>query len=162
MIITRTEAIVLSSFVKMLNLDDTEAATLTERALAEFGKSVKKQEQRNRYLRRYLSLKFSCYTNQYIKTFLKKQFDIELEITGVQVELYICPCCGYKTLEKKSEYFICAVCFWEDDGTTEDGKYSNVNRMTLNDAKTNFLKLGAVTESSLEFLDVDRFIQYDK
>jgi len=67
MIITRTEAIVLSSFVKMLKLDDTEAATLTERALAEFGKSVKKQEQRNRYLRRYLSLKFSCYTNQYLK-----------------------------------------------------------------------------------------------
>lgn len=28
---------------------------------------------------------------------------------------YKCLCCGYRTLDSRSEYDICQVCFWEDD-----------------------------------------------
>jgi hypothetical protein len=29
---------------------------------------------------------------------------------------YSCPCCGFKTLEERGGFVICAVCYWEDDG----------------------------------------------
>jgi len=35
------------------------------------------------------------------------------------MEKYSCPCCRYKTLECRSGYEICQVCFWEDDGQDE-------------------------------------------
>jgi hypothetical protein len=30
-----------------------------------------------------------------------------------------CACCGYPTLEKRGEFEICKLCWWEDDGQTD-------------------------------------------
>jgi len=40
-----------------------------------------------------------------------------LEQKGVK---YRCPCCGYKTLNERGGYDICAVCDWEDDGQDDE------------------------------------------
>jgi len=57
---------------------------------------------------------------------------------------YICPCCGYPTLDSEGEYDICIICNWEDDGQGDhnvdkvlggsNGKYS------LTHARENFKK----------------------
>ena len=44
----------------------------------------------------------------------------------MNIELYTCPCCGYKTLEECSPgtFEICPICFWEDDNVQfEDPLY---------------------------------------
>jgi len=66
-------------------------------------------------------------------------------VEGDFEELVACPCCGYRNLGARGEYEICRVCFWEDDGTTEAGRFSGPNHMTLNDARQNFRSIGAVT-----------------
>ena len=54
-----------------------------------------------------------------------------------------CPCCGYPTLTRRSEYEVCELCNWEDDGQSDvdadevpggpNGNYS------LTEARQNFL-----------------------
>jgi hypothetical protein len=159
MIITRTEAIILSSFIKMMQLDAAELKHLTESALAEFQKEVEKEEQKNKYVRKYIEYKFSRYRNEYLRIFLHNNLHFYFDIKGAEPKLHKCPCCGYYTLEKISEYFICAVCFWEDDGSLGTN-YSSVNRMTMEQAKINFSIFKAVNEGSLTSLDKDRFLQF--
>ncbi len=70
-----------------------------------------------------------------------------LEITeGLHTKLETCPCCGFKTIEKRFEFEICLVCWWEDDGQdneTADGYGSGANGgITLTQGRYNFLKYG--------------------
>lgn len=64
------------------------------------------------------------------------------------VNKYRCVCCGYKTLEHDEAlyYEICPVCFWENDPIqNENPDYrGGANRISLNQAKTNYTKYGAV------------------
>ena len=61
-----------------------------------------------------------------------------------------CPCCGYLTISEKppGTFEICPVCKWEDD----DVQFNNhsftggANRVSLNQAKENFKKFGAIEE----------------
>ena len=57
-----------------------------------------------------------------------------------------CPCCGHATLTTRSEYEICPVCFWEDDGTgAEDAtRRSGPNHLSLAEAQRTFAQIGAV------------------
>lgn len=60
----------------------------------------------------------------------------------LQSDLFRCPCCGLPTLEERSVWDICQVCWWEDDGQDDssadevwggpNGKYS------LSAARSNF------------------------
>lgn len=56
-----------------------------------------------------------------------------------------CPCCDYVTLPERGSYLICAVCFWEDDGTNLENqeKVSGPNHISLIFARSNFTKYGA-------------------
>ncbi len=57
---------------------------------------------------------------------------------------YICPCCGYKTLEEEppGTFDTCPVCFWEDDFVQYDNPdyEGGANCVSLNQAKENFKK----------------------
>ena len=60
------------------------------------------------------------------------------------LEKYKCPCCGYYTLDYEGMYDICPVCFWEDSNEVEDlNKYDDCNKMSLNEARKNYLEFGA-------------------
>lgn len=67
-------------------------------------------------------------------------------VIGNAEVLLACPCCGYQTLDRRGEYDICAVCFWEDDGNMDPERYSSVNHMTLKVARETFLRLGVSCE----------------
>jgi len=56
-----------------------------------------------------------------------------------------CPCCAYITLDEVAGWEICPVCFWEDDGHSDDtaGEPSGPNDgLSLTAARDNFAKVG--------------------
>ena len=80
-----------------------------------------------------------------INEFLSQQTGIEIT-TGVPDDLESCPCCGFKTLEKRDDFEICMICWWEDDGTDNNvgDKYgigpNDVADLTV--ARFNYLEFG--------------------
>lgn len=63
---------------------------------------------------------------------------------------YKCPCCGNFTFNKEpcGDYDICPVCFWEDDSAaiSDEDFEGGANKVSLKQAKVNYLKYGAVEE----------------
>lgn len=60
---------------------------------------------------------------------------------------YVCPCCGYKTLDQEppGTYLACPICFWEDAGVQHDDPdyEGGANTVSLRQARKNFLEFGA-------------------
>jgi hypothetical protein len=164
MTISRSEAITLCSFYKMLYLDKEQFKDELESVLAELEveEEAVSEEGKTTHLRAYLAGRFERYSNSYLEIFLRRYLNLPLNIIGAPPLLYPCPCCGYKTLEDIGQYFICPVCFWEDDGSRNVEKMSVVNRMILGEAQKNFIAFKAMGEGSLRFLDEDRFLQFEK
>lgn len=66
--------------------------------------------------------------------------------------LIACPCCGYATLDARGHYDICCICFWEDDGQDNDDADTyrgGPNRVSLSEARLNFLTFGATEHKDL-------------
>lgn len=65
-----------------------------------------------------------------------------------------CPCCGCKTLDERTAFEICAVCFWEDDGQDDanaDECCCGPNgSLSLREARANYLQFGACEVSMIE------------
>lgn len=66
---------------------------------------------------------------------------------------YPCPCCGYLTMDgpERGTFDICPVCRWEDDPVQfEDPDFpGGANRVSLNQARANYLKFGASSEDRM-------------
>ncbi|MDO6450346.1 CPCC family cysteine-rich protein [Oceanobacillus profundus] len=69
---------------------------------------------------------------------------------------FICPCCGYKTLddEPPGTYAICEICFWEDDAVQyNDPDYEGgANTPSLREAQRNYIEFGACEKRCIEFV----------
>lgn len=67
---------------------------------------------------------------------------------------YPCPCCDYLTFEEEPSgtFEICPVCYWEDDNVqnNDPGYDGGANGVSLNKAKENFAKYGAVKEELIK------------
>lgn len=62
---------------------------------------------------------------------------------------HACPCCRFLTLPSRGWYEICPVCRWEDLGQDDhdaDEYRGGPNRVTLTEARRNFLEFGASDE----------------
>lgn len=70
-----------------------------------------------------------------------KQGIIQAPQPGV---MYVCPCCGYPTLQERGNYDICMLCDWEDDGQDDphaDAMWGDPDeRYSLAEARENFKK----------------------
>ncbi|MBK8255265.1 MAG: hypothetical protein IPK82_21715 [Polyangiaceae bacterium] len=97
-----------------------------------------------------LQHRFRGARNDYIRELLKELEGADTFISGAPERLVDCPCCGYLTLDRRGEYDICAVCFWEDDGSVDPVRYSSVNHMTLGEGREHFLRVGACEERLIE------------
>ena len=65
---------------------------------------------------------------------------------------YKCRCCGYYTLDNQGLYDICPVCFWEDNNEFDDpNEYDDCNKMTLNQARRNYLEFGACKKDMIKY-----------
>ena len=74
--------------------------------------------------------------------FLAKNISIvqskEIEVIGDEINQKVqCPCCYFYTLSSKSNYDVCAICYWEDDGSYEE-QYSAANHNSLSVYRKNF------------------------
>lgn len=101
-------------------------------------------------------------TNTYLANFMSNTLSSSILVEGEADVLEACPCCGYRTLTESGEYFVCKVCFWEDDSSFMPDDYSTANRMTLGEAQNNFANHGTVYASPNRKLDPDRFLMYAK
>ena len=69
-----------------------------------------------------------------------------------------CPCCGYLTIPDDGTYpgsfFVCPVCLWEDDDIQYDNPdlRGGANKMSLNEAKSNFLEIGAKGPEAAQYV----------
>lgn len=97
-------------------------------------------------------------TNLYLQTKLKSiNPNFKDEIVGELERAGLCPCCEYYSIGygEAGLWDICSVCFWENGG---DGP----NHMTLEEAKLNFEKFGAIDERSLKYIDKEGIKKYAK
>lgn len=70
---------------------------------------------------------------------------------------YPCPCCNHITFPvppEKAIAYICPVCFWENDVFISDAdEASDENHgMTLNEARSNYKKIGACSSDLLRYV----------
>ena len=65
-----------------------------------------------------------------------------------------CPCCGCRTLDARCDFDICRVCFWEDDGQddhdAEEVRGGPNGSLSLQEARSNYLRFGACELSMIE------------
>ncbi|KAF2078770.1 CPCC family cysteine-rich protein [Flavobacterium sharifuzzamanii] len=88
-------------------------------------------------------------TNLYLQTKLKSiNPNFKDKIFGEVERAGLCPCCEYYSIDYGEDglWDICPVCFWENGG-------EGPNHMTLEQAKFNFEKFGAINKDSLGFVD---------
>jgi hypothetical protein len=62
-----------------------------------------------------------------------------------------CPCCCNFTLDAVAVYNICPVCFWEDDGTTNEHCFSP-NGINLDEGRMNYRKYGSSKEHDIPYV----------
>lgn len=106
----------------------------------------------------FLIFKLKYVTNLYLQTQLdlinpNAQHNVigEVEIAG------LCPCCDYYSIDYGEDGFwdICPVCFWENGG-------EGPNHMTLEQAKLNFIKFGAMNAKFVNVVDSEGKNKYKK
>ncbi len=162
----RSEALELLGYFSMLDLSIQERESILMDVFSEndeyesisnFGDPAY-----NLKIREYIKDKNKGVTNEYMATFLSKKIQKEVEVIGEQELLEPCPCCSYRTLEERGQYNICPVCFWEDDGSDSLERYSPANSMTLQDAKSNFLKWGVMDESFSDSKNKEALFMYPR
>lgn len=94
----------------------------------------------------YIAFDYRGATNDYLIRRLKHLGITPASITGRSMVMEACPCCGYRTLDERGHYDICAVCWWEDDGQdneTADQTWGGPNAgVSLSEARANFLTYG--------------------
>ena len=85
-------------------------------------------------------------SNGFLSEFYQTLTGERIEVVGEIQKLFACPCCGFKTLseiydvQQGTGYDICKYCQWEDDGTFELDKVSNVNGGSISFYRTHILE----------------------
>lgn len=159
--ISRHEATLLASFLKMMALSEEEKMKVFEDAKCDKGIEDESEIVDEIYLLRvFLQQRFGTYTNSYIEKFVLERGGWYITINSPDVALFSCPCCNYNTLDEIGDYDICRVCYWEDDGTSDINKHSGPNRMSLKEARLNFKQYGVIEMRFLHVVDPERMMQY--
>ena len=85
-----------------------------------------------------LTYKNSILSNKFLAKKLSLLLSKEINVYGDEINQKVkCPCCHFYTLSSKSNYDICPICHWEDDGSNEE-QYSAVNHNSLSEYRNIF------------------------
>jgi hypothetical protein len=164
--IDRSVALYCFAIEEIIKLSEEEAELIVdsdyydENGITIVYESLEDKHVQEFLLNYFLTVKSKGVSNEYLSDFLRNLFQTKVEVIGDEDNLLECLCCGYKTIEERGGYDICPVCFWEDDGSNDPERYSPPNHLTLGEAKLNFLKLGAISESFLDSVDKDGTKKY--
>ena len=65
-----------------------------------------------------------------------------------------CPCCGHRTLGELAAYEVCPICYWEDDGQSDEDadevRGGPNGDLSLSQARVNFKQFGASSKEHLK------------
>lgn len=99
-----------------------------------------------------LKADFIGVTNEYLSALISDYFGDYPLVTGILEDLFRCPCCEFKTLGERGQFFVCPVCRWEDVGEIEDlEKHISCNNMSLSEAKADFLSSYSTNEMTKRY-----------
>lgn len=157
--IMRKEAIILASYLALFSLSPEQRESKIKDALVEEDEPVNEEAELLSLLRQYLYTELEIVTNSYLQEVLAEN-GLDAVVVGKEPQLYACECCGYKTLERKGEYFICPVCFWEDDGNIDADTYSHANKMTLREARDSFERSRFSGQNAGRIFNTDRLQRF--
>jgi hypothetical protein len=97
-------------------------------------------------------------TNEYLADYLRTKLEVSVEaVEGNLPERLACPVCQYKTFVELGTWKTCPVCGWNSDPMQEALPDEPVgsNSLSLNDARRNFARLGAVSEAKQAEVELD-------
>lgn len=165
--IDRKEAIYFLTIYQLLNINSDRREEILIDYYSEndeFEKIIDFSDTKyDRDVIQYLTNNFIGVQNYYIANSIMNILSCTNVVVEGKVELLEkCPCCEYRTLEKRGHYFICPVCFWEDDGSDDLERYSPPNHEYLKNARINFLRVGAMSESLKGSIDPNSKEKYLK
>ena len=75
-----------------------------------------------------------------------------------------CPVCDYHTFEIVGDWDICPVCGWNSDPVQEamHDDPTGANGISLNEARQNYQKIGAINQATLADLDPEEKKKYPR
>ncbi|WP_185156091.1 CPCC family cysteine-rich protein [Fulvivirga kasyanovii] len=78
--------------------------------------------------------------------------------SGNPTKLESCPCCGMKTIEKRYDFEICTVCWWEDDGQDNENSDTILGGpnygLSLTKGRLNFLRHGIYDPERNDLIEI--------
>jgi len=111
----------------------------------------------------YLKEKYIGVKNQYLEKQLYEYLRIDnINIIGEIEDLEECKCCLFKSLLNKTNQ-ICPVCLWDNEGSDflkDSLAVSNINGLSLSEARENFKRIGVMSENMLDYLLEDNKEKY--
>lgn len=149
--LNRGKALLFLSMYKALQLTTEQRPDIIMDIVEEFDDNKIDSSDYTDAIINYYQITLTGVSNSYLEKKLLQITDNALLVVGAVEILRKCPCCNFKTLRTTGEYEICRVCYWEDDGIILEEQYSNVNRMSLKEAKQNFINK-ALNNPSIELL----------
>lgn len=94
-------------------------------------------------------------TNEWLASRLPEYGDDKTQVVGTVELLEPCPCCSYRTLHEREQYYICPVCFWEDDGSDELERHSGPNHKSLTNGRSLFTETGVSDQRFVDIISQD-------
>lgn len=94
----------------------------------------------------WLANRYASTTNEYLLERMQELGVVVDQVTGTPASREACPCCGHRTLERRGEWNICVMCWWEDDGSDDDKGLTTASGcnagLSLAEARVNFIRHG--------------------
>jgi hypothetical protein len=106
---------------------------------------------------------FRSATNEYLANYLQTHLGLEVSaVEGPLPERLACPVCKYRTFLELGTWKTCPVCGWNSDPMQEALPDEPVgsNGISLNEARRNFARLGAVSEAKRDEVEPDSREKY--
>lgn len=95
-------------------------------------------------------------TNTYLARYLQTELGISVGTVEGELPSWLpCPVCKYHTFEIVGDWDTCPVCGWNSDPVQEamPNDPTGANGISLNEARANFEKFGAITQQKLAEVD---------
>ncbi|MGB3468415.1 MAG: CPCC family cysteine-rich protein [Cyclobacteriaceae bacterium] len=158
----RKNSIKALSYLDLINLNEFEKENILIESNFQVTGEGNSLESDIEILLGFIESSYKGVKNEYLEKKLSDIYKSNVIVLGIVENFFPCNCCNFKTLESSGEYFICPVCFWEDDGLTDPEKYSSVNGMFLKQAKSNFETIGCISSKYIDKVDKNGKEKYYK
>jgi hypothetical protein len=104
-------------------------------------------------------------TNEYLAKYLRTRVGLKIDrVEGEMPDWLPCPVCEYKSFTELGTWKTCPVCGWNSDPMQEalPDEPIGSNGLSLNEARKNFARFGAISQAKLAEIDPEGQEKYPK